>query len=131
MSYRDHVREVAKDDVALILRKDEEYGGSWLKRGGVGAAMMALRKVDRLEQQLKKHGYDVFAACKVARRTTEGLRDTLQDLRGYLILIEAELRAQEGPRMSVAEFAAGMHPAAYRRPKRRKKRTRRHDDRAP
>lgn len=88
--YIDDVPRVAAQDVVELQRKDAEYGGSWKRRGGVGAFMMLARKWDRLEQQVTQHGYDVFAAAEADARD-EGVLDDIRDLRRYLLLVEAEL----------------------------------------
>lgn len=88
------VLEIADNDVRVLKEKDAEYGGSWLKRGGVGAYMMACRKFDRLEEQVKKRGWDVFAAAEADDRA-EGILDDIGDLRRYLLLIEAEIKARK------------------------------------
>lgn len=92
-TYIDCLTQVVEQDVAEITRKDADYGGSWKKRGGVGAYMMAVRKVDRLEEQLKKVSYDIFAAIEGDTRA-DGVLDDLRDLRRYLLLIEAEMVAR-------------------------------------
>lgn len=54
--------------------------------------MLLARKWDRIETQVKKCNYDIFeAAIRDAR--TEGIIDDVRDLRRYLMLVEAELRA--------------------------------------
>ena len=88
-TYIDFIDDIVSDDTSEIRRKDLEYGGSWLKRGGIGAYMMACRKFDRLEAQLSKTGYDIFAAAENDKRQ-EGIIDDVRDLRRYLLLIEAE-----------------------------------------
>lgn len=93
-SYTDFIREIALDIAETLIKKDEEYGGSWLKRGGVGAYMMKVRKSDRLEEQVKRKGYDIFAALN-SSSGSESLKDTLLDDAGYAILILAEQRARE------------------------------------
>jgi hypothetical protein len=85
----DVLQDVLEDDLNGIAEKDESYGGSWLKRGGVGAWMMACRKMDRLETQLPKYGYDIFAAVEDTANVQEGVLDDIRDLRRYLALIEA------------------------------------------
>lgn len=90
MSYIDKLAAVASRDIETLKQKDAEYGGSWKRRGGIGAYMMAARKIDRLEEQMKKCGYDIFAAIQDDRRD-EGVLDDLRDLRRYLLLIEAEM----------------------------------------
>lgn len=91
-AYREFIPTIAAEDTERVLQKDKEYGASWKRRGGVGAYMVMIRKVDRLEEQCKKHGYDIFKACRDTS-TGEGLLDTIRDLRSYLDLIEAEVRA--------------------------------------
>lgn len=91
--YMDFLYRVASGDIEILRDKDAEYGGSWKKRGGVGAYMMAARKFDRIEEQLKKApAYDIFAHA-IADQRPEGILDDIADLRRYLLLIEAEIRA--------------------------------------
>lgn len=92
--YRALIPGIAQEDVKGLVEKDAEYGASWKKRGGVGAYMTMIRKVDRLETQCQKHGYDIFKACTMDGGN-EALLDTIRDLRRYLMLIEAEVRVQE------------------------------------
>jgi hypothetical protein len=88
--YRSEIPNIAKGDVETLLVKDKEYGASWKRRGGVGAFMMAARKWDRLEEQVKAHHFDIFAAAAGDARA-EGILDDVRDLRAYLLLIEAEV----------------------------------------
>ena len=81
---------VAEADVVTLLRKQTEYGPSWKRRGGVGAFMMLARKWDRLEEQVKRDGYDIFASCANDTRP-EGILDDIADLRRYLLLVEAQV----------------------------------------
>lgn len=83
---------IGEADALQLREKNAAYGGSWKKRGGVGAFMMLARKWDRLEEIVgKKWGYDVFQALRHASpEAGEELRDTIGDLRRYLTLIEAE-----------------------------------------
>jgi hypothetical protein len=92
--YTDFIRIITKEIADLLIKKDAEYGGSWLKRGGVGAYMMKVRKSDRLEQQVQAHGYDIFLALRNSQGKSENLADTLLDDAGYAILILAEARAR-------------------------------------
>lgn len=94
MAYIDLIEQIALDDVAVVKKKDAEYGGSWQRRGGVGAFMMACRKWDRIEQLVQQYKYDVFQAAAEDSRE-EGILDDLRDLRGYLLLIEAEIRERQ------------------------------------
>lgn len=89
----DFLQDVADADVRGLLKARESYGDSWKQRGGVGAYMMLARKMDRLENQVKKHGYDVFEAF-LADQRSEGIIDDIRDLRRYLMLVEAELVAR-------------------------------------
>ena len=85
--------DISLSDVITAHEKDEEYGASWKKRGGPGAYMVMARKMDRLEEQSKRFGYDIFAAL-ADKSTSESLIDTLRDLRVYLMLIENEMIKQ-------------------------------------
>lgn len=88
------LQEIADGDVAGLVEADRQYGSSWCKRGGVGAYMVTVRKVDRMEERVKRHGYDVFLALE-KEGYRDGLLDDIRDLRRYLMLIEAEhLRLQ-------------------------------------
>ena len=93
MSYIQLLDTIAKQDVAVLEAKDKEYGSSWCRRGGVGAFMMAARKWDRLENQVKSHLWDVFHAIATDQRA-EGILDDIRDLRRYLLLIDAYMVAQ-------------------------------------
>ena len=89
-TYIDYIQEIANEDCEILRKKDIEYGGSWLKRGGCGATMMALRKVDRFEIQAQRFNWDVFAASAADNRE-EGILDDLADLTRYLLLIRSEI----------------------------------------
>lgn len=80
-----------EDGVCLPIREDQ-YQASWKERGGIGAFMMLGRKWDRIEAASKKVSYDIFTAIGHDAGST-GLIDDIRDLRGYLILVEAEMRA--------------------------------------
>jgi phosphoribosyl-ATP pyrophosphohydrolase len=84
------VEEVAKIDVEKLHKAEQSYGNSWKKRGGIGAFMMLARKWDRLEKQVTENSFDVFLAAKKDTRA-EGILDDIQDLRRYLMLVEAEI----------------------------------------
>lgn len=116
-TYLDHLSAVAQEDVEGLLKAEKSYGDSWKKRGGVGAYMMLARKWDRMDEALKPgdgfngpthqakiaHNgsksegscppWDIFGAAQIDRRT-EGIIDDIRDLRRYLMLVEAHLRAQ-------------------------------------
>lgn len=104
--YRNVIQLVASDDVNRLLKKDEEYGASWKRRGGVGAYMMMVRKIDRIMAIIPepdghpKHGFDIFAMLADEDvGGSERLLDTMRDLRGYLTLIEAEHMVRIGARV--------------------------------
>ena len=106
-TYLDFLEDVAKDDVAQLRKAEESYGNSWMKRGGVGAFMMLARKWDRIENQVKRRlvpapagapdsgvdAYDIFVHILNDPRP-EGVLDDIRDLRCYLMLVEAEMRAR-------------------------------------
>lgn len=83
-----NLREVSGNVVETVFEKEEHYGGSWQKRGGPGAFMMAARKWDRIENICKdKYNYDVFEALA---ENGGDIRDDIDDLIGYLLLIRAK-----------------------------------------
>lgn len=88
------ISEIAINDANILKKKNEEYGESWKKRGGVGAFMMLARKWDRIEEAVKRHNYDVLEAGSVDSRE-EGILDDIGDLRRYLLLVEEEIRHQK------------------------------------
>lgn len=103
-TFLDYLKDVADEDVAGLVKAEQSYGDSWKKRGGVGAFMMLARKWDRLENQLKRvahddegrdcaYHYDIFGHAEADTRA-EGVIDDIRDLRRYLMLVEAELRAR-------------------------------------
>lgn len=97
LEHMDYLRDVTEKDVYELQEKEKSYGGSWKKRGGVGAFMMLARKWDRIEIQVQHHNYNIFKAIEEDPRTGteyENVLDDIRDLRRYLILIEAELVAQ-------------------------------------
>tara|TARA_R110000782_G_scaffold73528_1_gene147115 strand:+ start:13 stop:321 length:309 start_codon:yes stop_codon:yes gene_type:complete len=81
------MRVIAQTDVDKLEEAEKSYGISWRQRGGVGAFMMLARKWDRIENQVKKHSYDIFESFTADSRT-EGILDDIQDLRRYLLLVE-------------------------------------------
>jgi len=84
---RETLRQITNGDVEGLLKAEQSYGDSWKKRGGVGAFMMLARKWDRIENQVKEHGWNVFLAMERDRRP-EGIADDIKDLRCYLLLVE-------------------------------------------
>lgn len=100
--HMDYLDNIASQDVATLREKERTYGGSWKKRGGVGAFMMLARKMDRLENIAAASGYDIFGVIR--REGLAGADGTLiaeiRDLRCYLMLVEAEMatQAEDPPR---------------------------------
>lgn len=86
-----HIQTLANNDVSVLRQKGLSYGSSWRNRGGVGAFMMLARKWDRIENQCKAVGYDIFAALNDGY--PEGILDDIQDLRRYLLLVESHIMA--------------------------------------
>lgn len=86
---------IAQEDAAGLIKAAQSYGHSWKIRGGVGAFMMLARKWDRMDMRLKKPelNYDIFRGIAEDTRG-EGLIDDVRDLRRYLMLVEAEMRAR-------------------------------------
>ena len=91
------VEKVAQVDVTKLHKAEQSYGNSWKQRGGVGAFMMLARKWDRLEKQVNESNYDIFLAAEKDTRA-EGILDDIQDLRRYLMLVEAEIIRKETPK---------------------------------
>jgi len=97
MNHLQYLEEIAKEDLAEIRRKEATYKGSWKKRGGLGAFMMAVRKSDRLEEITTGFRYDIFAALADDMSGQDGSAlAELRDLRRYLLLIESEMMARHG-----------------------------------
>lgn len=88
------VKELAAMDAVELEERDKSYGSSWKQRGGVGAFMMLARKWDRIENLVKKHGYDIFSAVE-HDPSPAGIIDDIRDLRRYLLLVEAEVTLRE------------------------------------
>jgi hypothetical protein len=91
--YLQHLKSISEEDVAGLRKAQESYGNSWKKRGGRNAWFMLCRKFDRMELQVGRHTEDIFAAAEADERS-EGLIDDIRDLRRYLMLVEAEMRAR-------------------------------------
>jgi len=86
--------ELAKADVEGLMRAQISYGNSWKRRGGVGAFMMLARKWDRISNQCKKTGWDIFKAIEADPSDT-GILDDIRDLRRYLLLVHEEMQRNE------------------------------------
>lgn len=87
----DLIQRLATYDVAVLEEKGRTYGDSWRKRGGVGAFMMLSRKWDRIENIALGAGYDIFSVCKDNKGD---ILDDIQDLRRYLLLVEAHVAGE-------------------------------------
>lgn len=94
-AYMAHLSLVLREAEQTLEKKDAEYGGSWLKRGGVGAFMMLARKWDRIEEQLMRVGYDIFQGMETDVRE-EDIEDDVRDLMNYLALVLSEQRRRKG-----------------------------------
>jgi len=104
-SFLNHLSDIGDEDAEGLIKAQKSYGNSWKQRGGVGAFMMLARKWDRLENRVA-HGkppqddgwpvsqYDVFRHVLFDEDGGEGIIDDIRDLRRYLMLVEAELRAR-------------------------------------
>ena len=86
-----NLTELAKADVEGLVHAQISYGNSWKRRGGVGAFMMLARKWDRISNQCKKVGWDVFKAIENDPSDT-GILDDIRDLRRYLLLVHEEMQ---------------------------------------
>lgn len=84
---------IGQEDADGLKKAYEAYGPSWKQRGGVGAFMMLARKWDRMERRVRHRAWDLFDAISTDRRR-EGVIDDVRDLRRYLMLVEAEMRAR-------------------------------------
>jgi len=87
MSMEDRLQTIANVDVQTTVRKNAEYGESWCRRGGHQAFSVIWRKADRIEAMLTQmsNGFDIFDAWE---RNPGDIRDDIQDLRAYLLLLE-------------------------------------------
>lgn len=91
LSHLEFLDAVLAEDAQILRAKEENYKGSWKRRGGAGAFMVLARKWDRLEAYLADRGWDIFEASLSDPRE-EGLREDFGDLRRYLALVECECR---------------------------------------
>lgn len=102
--FRIRLQQIVNQDVATLVKKEESYGSSWKKRGGVGAFMMLARKWDRIEEQAKQRNYDIFRAIESSKMTAtvDDLLDDIRDLRNYLTLVEEHVQNQ--PRLEIRKI---------------------------
>lgn len=90
MNMNTTIEQIANDDIAGLKKAQEEYGNSWLRRGGVGAFMMMARKFDRLERAIvQKHSGNILEGIQNDQRV-EGIIDDVRDLRRYLVLVASQ-----------------------------------------
>lgn len=83
--------EVLDRDALLIQQKDVSYGSSWKRRGGVGAYMVSVRKLDRIEHQVSQCGGMSRALSAIRAQEVDSMREDIRDLRCYMLLILSEL----------------------------------------
>jgi hypothetical protein len=86
--------KIVSQDVAHLVEAEKAYGDSWKKRGGAGAFFVLARKWDRIENQCRQKGYDIFEASN-AFEGKDGLLDDIQDLRRYLVLVEEHVTGEK------------------------------------
>lgn len=91
--FLDELDKIAAEDAVGLKEAQKSYGESWKIRGGVGAFMMLARKFDRLQIRVEKLNWDIFEAI-ISDQRSEGIIDDVVDLRRYLMLVEAEMRAR-------------------------------------
>lgn len=106
--YLTYLPLTAEADVEQLLQKEIAYGGSWIKRGGIGAFMMLARKWDRIETQVSGTAgvdkYDIVGAI-LKNPDPGGILDDIGDLRRYLALVEAYAHTKlHGPSSAGAEI---------------------------
>ena len=88
-----HLADVQKHDANMLTFKEGHYRGSWKKRGGVGAFFVLARKWDALENLIDtKFGYDILNKRIWEEQGDGSVLDQIRDLRGYLTLVECEIR---------------------------------------
>lgn len=85
---REEIKRVTDNIASVLAEKEQSYGGSWQKRGGIGAFMMLARKWDRVEKQCQQFNFNVFAALEDPQYA-ESVDDDLRDLIGYCVLVLA------------------------------------------
>lgn len=85
----DRLNAICTHDLHYLITRDADYGSSWLRRGGIGAYLTAVRPIDRLDAQLAAGTppWDILANAHANPLVLNAIRDA----RRYLLLIEAEL----------------------------------------
>lgn len=94
---------LADGDVDKLRTAQKSYGHSWISRGLRGAYFVMVRKIDRIENQMRQANFDLPAALSMFPGK-DGIIDDIRDLRQYLLLIEAEIIAQQRALKSVDPF---------------------------
>jgi hypothetical protein len=94
---KENMQAIVTTDIDILLVKNAEYGESWKRRGGQGAFFTIIRKADRLEEMVRRKGYDLFAAIREDTGQGEPLLETIRDLRRYLLLLEGEVNSWHIP----------------------------------
>lgn len=87
------LQELCDGDLAKLEAAEKSYGHSWVSRGLRGAYFVMVRKIDRFENQMRQANFDLPAALRMFPGK-DGILDDIRDLRQYLLLIEAEIIAQ-------------------------------------
>jgi hypothetical protein len=114
MDYLRHLVAIADKDVEVLRQKERTYRGSWKKRGGAGAFHMLARKWDRLENIANGSGGDIFQAIDDDWKLHgPGSPDgtalaEVQDLRRYLMLVEAEMIQRSGVDIDIDADGGGV-----------------------
>lgn len=95
MEHMAHIDEVAKNDLEIIRAKENTYLGSWKKRES-GVFHITARMWDRIENITNGGRIGLF---DIIRKQEYGTQDgemlaIIADLRRYLLLIEAQMRAE-------------------------------------
>lgn len=99
------IRNLADGDIEKLVNAQKSYGHSWISRGLRGAYFVMVRKIDRIENQMRQANFDLPAALSMFPGK-DGIIDDIRDLRQYLLLIEAEIIAQK--RLAVAPLTGEM-----------------------
>jgi hypothetical protein len=108
------LRDILEAQIKLIVEKDNQYRGSWKKRGGRGAWYTMARPIDRLENLVElKYGGDIFAGliAENGSKADGTILACLHDIRSYALLVEAWFLLQKNP--YTANLQSGLsNPAA-------------------
>jgi hypothetical protein len=83
------IETILQEDIEGLKEANKQYGGSWIKRGGVGAFMMLARKWDRIEEKMNSSKSNSVIDIIEQDTRAEGIIDDIRDLRRYLMLVEA------------------------------------------